>query len=200
MRWKSHVWCGTGENLEIISKDYLSSYFCYERREEVIDYVKEKYGIDHVAQIITFGTLGARAVIRDVGRVLNIAYNDVDKIAKNIPFSVGMTIEKALVANPELKKLYDEDETVKKIIDISKELEGLPRHASTHAAGVVISKKPVDEYVPLYMHQDSVTTQFTMTTLEELGLLKMDVWNVQYLNNLETETKVLGLYIIKSNF
>ncbi|MEG2789656.1 MAG: DNA polymerase III subunit alpha, partial [Romboutsia sp.] len=147
---------------------------CYERREEVIDYVKRKYGEDHVAQIITFGTMGAKAAIRDVGRVLDIPYNKVDKIAKEIPFALGMTIDKALETNPNLKALYDQDKETRETIDISKQIEGMLRHASTHAAGVVISKKPVDEYVPLYKHQDAITTQFTMTTLEELGLLKMD--------------------------
>nr|WP_330389009.1 DNA polymerase III subunit alpha [Tepidibacter thalassicus] len=148
--------------------------FCYERREEVIDYVKRKYGEDHVAQIITFGTMGAKAAIRDVGRVLDVSYADVDKIAKEIPFALGMTIDKALEVNKNLKRMYDEDKVVREIIDISRELEGMPRHASTHAAGVVISKESVDSYVPLYMHENSITTQFTMTILEELGLLKMD--------------------------
>lgn len=148
--------------------------FCYERREEVIDYVKRKYGDDHVAQIITFGTMGAKAAIRDVGRVLDISYAHVDKIAKEIPFAIGMTIDKALEINKDLKKMYDEDPVTKEIIDISRGVEGMPRHASTHAAGVVIAKESVDSYVPLYKHQDAITTQFTMTTLEELGLLKMD--------------------------
>ena len=148
--------------------------FCYERREEVIDYVKRKYGADHVAQIITFGTMGAKLAIRDVGRVLDIPYNKVDKIAKEIPNALGMTIDKALETNPNLKAMYEQDQETKTIINISKELEGMLRHASTHAAGVVISKNPIDEYVPLYKHQDAISTQFTMTTLEELGLLKMD--------------------------
>ena len=160
--------------MEIISKSYLSLYFCYERREEVIDYVKRKYGEDHVAQIITFGTMGAKLAIRDVGRVLDISYNKVDKIAKEIPNSLGMTIDKALETNPNLKEMYEQDQETKTIINISKQLEGMLRHASTHAAGVVISKNPIDEYVPLYKHQDAISTQFTMTTLEELGLLKMD--------------------------
>ncbi len=160
--------------MAIISKTYLSLYFCYERREEVIDYVKRKYGEDHVAQIITFGTMGAKLAIRDVGRVLDIPYNKVDKIAKEIPNALGMTIDKALETNPNLKSLYEQDQETKTIINISKELEGMLRHASTHAAGVVISKNPIDEYVPLYKHQDAISTQFTMTTLEELGLLKMD--------------------------
>lgn len=161
-------------NPERISMPDVDIDFCYERREKVIDYVKEKYCDDHVAQIITFGTLGARAAIRDVGRVLAIPYAEVDKVAKEIPFAIGMTIEKALDSNPIFKKIYDTDEKSRELIDIAKSVEGLPRHASTHAAGVVISKKPVDEYVPLYMHQNAITTQFPMTTLEELGLLKMD--------------------------
>ncbi|WLD29727.1 DNA polymerase III subunit alpha [Clostridioides difficile] len=161
-------------NPERISMPDIDIDFCYERREEVIDYVKRKYGDDHVAQIITFGTMGAKAAIRDVGRVLDIGYNKVDKIAKEIPFALGMTIDKALDTNPNLKDLYDQEPETKEIINISKQIEGMLRHASTHAAGVVISKNPVDEYVPLYKHQDAITTQFTMTTLEELGLLKMD--------------------------
>lgn len=161
-------------NPERISMPDIDIDFCYERREEVIDYVKEKYGEDKVAQIITFGTMAARAAIRDVGRVVNMPYNEVDKIAKQIPFAIGMTIEKALNMNPELKKIYDEDSQSKYLIDMAKRLEGMPRHASTHAAGVVISKKPLKEHVPLYVHDDNSTTQFTMGTLEELGLLKMD--------------------------
>lgn len=161
-------------NPERVTMPDIDIDFCYERREEVIDYVKRKYGIDHVAQIITFGTMGAKLAIRDVGRVLDIAYNKVDSVAKEIPFALGMTIDKAFDMNPTLRDLYETDHEVKEIIDISKEMEGMVRHASTHAAGVVISKKPVYEYVPLYKNQDSITTQFTMTTLEELGLLKMD--------------------------
>lgn len=161
-------------NPERVSMPDIDIDFCYERREEVIDYVKRKYGEDHVAQIITFGTMGAKAAIRDVGRVLDIPYNKVDKIAKEIPFALGMTIDKALDTNPNLRELYENDSETREIIDVSKQIEGMLRHASTHAAGVVISKNPVDEYVPLYKHQDAITTQFTMTTLEELGLLKMD--------------------------
>ena len=161
-------------NPERVSMPDIDIDFCYERREEVIDYVKRKYGDDHVAQIITFGTMKAKAAIRDVGRVLDIPYNKVDKIAKEIPFDLGMTIDKALEINPTLRDLYENDKETKEVIDISKQMEGMLRHASTHAAGVVISKKPIDEYVPLYKHQESISTQFTMTTLEELGLLKMD--------------------------
>ena len=166
-------------NPERVSMPDIDIDFCYERREEVIDYVKRKYGEDHVAQIITFGTMKAKAAIRDVGRVLDIPYNKVDKIAKEIPFDLGMTLDKALEINPELRNLYEQDDETKQVIDISRQMEGMLRHASTHAAGVVISKNPVDEYVPLYKHQESISTQFTMTTLEELGLLKMDVRNVK---------------------
>ncbi|MEA4845625.1 MAG: DNA polymerase III subunit alpha [Clostridiaceae bacterium] len=161
-------------NPERISMPDFDVDFCYERRQEVIDYVVGKYGKDRVAQIITFGTMAARAAIRDVGRALNIPYAQVDMIAKKIPFELGMTIEKALETNPELRELYAGDETAKQLIDMSKAVEGMPRHSSTHAAGVVISKKAVTEYVPLQMNEDVITTQFTMGTLEELGLLKMD--------------------------
>lgn len=161
-------------NPERISMPDIDIDFCYEKRERVIEYVRKKYGDDHVSQIITFGTLGARASIRDVGRVMGISYSDVDKIAKEIPFALNMTIDRALETNPSLRKLYEEDNKAKELIDVARNVEGLPRHASTHAAGVVISKDPVDTYVPLYTHQNSVTTQFPMTTLEELGLLKMD--------------------------
>lgn len=161
-------------NPERVTMPDIDIDFCYEKREEVIEYVKRKYGKDHVAQIITFGTMGAKLAIRDVGRVLDIPYNKADSIAKEIPFALGMTIDKAFDVNPNIVQMYDNDEEVKEVIDISKKLEGMLRHASTHAAGVVISKNPVYEYVPLYKNQDSITTQFTMTTLEELGLLKMD--------------------------
>jgi len=161
-------------NPERVSMPDIDIDFCYERREEVIDYVKQKYGEDKVAQIITFGTMAARAAIRDVGRVINMPYNEVDKIAKQIPFAIGMTIDKALKMNPEFKKIYEEDRQGSYLIDMAKRLEGMPRHASTHAAGVVIAKKPLKEHVPLYVHDDNSTTQFTMGTLEELGLLKMD--------------------------
>ncbi len=161
-------------NPERISMPDFDVDFCYERRQEVIDYVIRKYGKERVAQIITFGTMAARAAIRDVGRALNIPYAQVDIIAKKIPFEIGMTIERAIEVSHELKSLYDEDETVKQLLDMSKALEGMPRHASTHAAGVVISKKDVTEYVPLQKNDDVVTTQFPMGTLEELGLLKMD--------------------------
>ena len=162
-------------NPERVSMPDIDVDFCYERRQEVIDYVTRKYGKDCVAQIVTFGTLAARGVIRDVGRVMDLTYAYVDSISKMIPQELGITIDKALKMNPDLKKLYDTDETVTNLIDMAKRLEGLPRHCSMHAAGVVICQKPVDEYVPLSRAADgTITTQFIMTTLEELGLLKMD--------------------------
>ena len=162
-------------NPERVSMPDIDVDFCYERRQEVIDYVVGKYGKDRVVQIVTFGTLAARGVIRDVGRVMDMPYAFVDSIAKMIPQEPKMTIEKALKVNPELRKMCEDDEEVKYLIEMAKRLEGLPRHSSMHAAGVVISQKSVDEYVPLSRAADgSVTTQFTMTTLEQLGLLKMD--------------------------
>ena len=162
-------------NPERVSMPDIDVDFCFERRQEVIDYVVRKYGKDRVVQIVTFGTMAARGVIRDVGRVMDLPYAQCDTIAKMIPNELNITIDKALSMNPELRNLYQSDETVKKLIDMSKRLEGLPRHTSMHAAGVVISQKSVDEYVPLSRASDgSIVTQFTMTTLEELGLLKMD--------------------------
>jgi DNA polymerase-3 subunit alpha len=161
-------------NPERVSMPDIDIDFCFERRQEVIDYVVEKYGEDKVAQIITFGTMAARGAIRDVGRALNMPYAQVDVIAKQIPFELGMTIEKALEMNKALKEMYERDEETRYLIDAAKAVEGLPRHASTHAAGVVISKEPIDTYVPLYLHEKGVSTQFPMGTLEELGLLKMD--------------------------
>ncbi len=162
-------------NPERVSMPDIDVDFCFERRQEVIDYVVRKYGKDRVVQIVTFGTLAARGVIRDVGRVLDMPYAQVDVIAKMIPQELNITIDKALQMNPEFRKAYEEQEDIRGLIDTAKRLEGLPRHTSMHAAGVVISQKDVDEYVPLSRAQDgSITTQFTMTTLEELGLLKMD--------------------------
>ena len=162
-------------NPERVSMPDIDVDFCFERRQEVIDYVVRKYRTDRVVQIVTFGTMAAKGVIRDVGRVMDLPYAFVDSIAKMIPQELNITLDKALVMNPELKKLYTENEQVHELIDMSKRLEGLPRHTSMHAAGVVISQKAVEEYVPLSLGSDgSVTTQFTMTTLEELGLLKMD--------------------------
>jgi DNA polymerase III subunit alpha len=161
-------------NPERVSLPDIDIDFCYERRSEVIDYVIQKYGSEKVAQIITFGTMAARAVIRDVGRAYDMPYSDVDKIAKMIPSELKMTIDKALHINKDLAEIYATDLQVKQLIDTSKRLEGLTRHSSVHAAGVVICDRPVHEYVPLNASEDSITTQFTMGTLEELGLLKMD--------------------------
>mgnify|MGYP002477347386 CR=1 FL=1 len=161
-------------NPERVSMPDIDIDFCYERRGEVIDYVIQKYGAEKVAQIITFGTMAAKAVIRDVGRAYDLPYSEVDKIAKMVPQELNMTITKALSMNKDLKALYDEDRQVKTLIDTSKRLEGLVRHSSIHAAGVVICDRPVYEYVPLNASDDAVTTQFPMGTLEELGLLKMD--------------------------
>ncbi len=161
-------------NPERVSMPDIDIDFCYERREEVIDYVVEKYGDDKVAQIVTFGTMAARGAIRDVGRAMNFSYQEVDFIAKRIPMELGITIKKALQMNEKLRELYETDDDVKELIDISRKVEGLPRHTSTHAAGVVISKLPITEYVPLSRNKDIITTQYNMTELEELGLLKMD--------------------------
>lgn len=161
-------------NPERISMPDIDSDFCYERRQEVIDYVVEKYGKPNVAQIITFGTMAARACIRDVGRAMNYPYGEVDQIAKMIPRVLNITISDALTMNSELKNAYDTDVRVKELIDVALRLEGLPRHSSTHAAGVVISGKPLVEYVPLQRQEEAIVTQFPMGTLEELGLLKMD--------------------------
>ena len=161
-------------NPERISMPDIDIDFCFERRGEVIDYVVQKYGKDRVAQIITFGTMAARAAIRDVGRALAIPYAEVDKIAKMIPMQLGMTLDKALKLSPDLKQAYENDHRIHELINTALLLEGMPRHASTHAAGVVIAKEPVTEYVPLYQTDGNISTQFPMTTLEELGLLKMD--------------------------
>jgi DNA polymerase-3 subunit alpha len=161
-------------NPERVSMPDFDIDFCYERRQEVIDYVNRKYGADHVAQIITFGTMKARAVTRDVGRALAMPYADVDRIAKMIPSDLGMTLTKALAMSNELKAAYEEEDDTRKLMDMSLRLEGLSRHAGTHAAGVVICDKPVIEYVPLNLNDGVVTTQFPMGTCEELGLLKMD--------------------------
>lgn len=161
-------------NIERVSMPDIDMDFCYERRQEVIDYATRKYGEDKVAQIITFGTMAAKAAVRDVGRVLGMPYSTCDEISKMIPNELKITIHKALEMNKKLRELYDKDSKIKKLIDTSVSVEGMPRHASTHAAGVVITKEPVSDYVPLYRNGDLISTQFTMTTLEELGLLKMD--------------------------
>lgn len=161
-------------NPERISMPDFDVDFCYEKRDKVIEYVCEKYGYDHVSQIITFGTMSARMVIRDVARVLDVPYAEADKLAKMIPNEIHITIQKAMEQNRELKDLYETDMEIKKLLDIAMALEGMPRQASTHACGIVITKDPVDTYVPLYVREGNISTQFIMTTLEELGLLKMD--------------------------
>ncbi len=177
-------------NPERVTMPDIDVDFCFERRQEVIDYVVRKYGKDRVVQIVTFGTLAARGVIRDVGRVMDLPYAFVDSIAKMIPQELNITIDKALKMNPELRRTYESDEQVKYLIDMSRRLEGLPRHSSMHAAGVVISQKSIDEYVPLSRASDgSITTQFTMTTLEELGLLKMDFLGLRTLTVIQNAVK-----------
>lgn len=186
-------------NPERISMPDIDSDFCYERRQEIIDYVVDKYGVNNVSQIITFGTMAARACIRDVGRAMNYPYSEVDRIAKMIPTVLGITIDKALDMNPELKAAYDDDERVKELIDVARDLEGLPRHSSTHAAGVVIASNPLVEYVPLQKNEDMIVTQFTMGTLEELGLLKMDFLGLRTLTVMQDTIKNiednLGIHI-----
>ena len=179
-------------NPERVSMPDIDVDFCFERRQEVIDYVRRKYGDDCVVQIVTFGTLAARGVIRDVGRVLDMPYAQVDTIAKMIPQELNITIDKALGMNPEFRKAYEEQEDIHRLIDLAKRLEGLPRHTSMHAAGVVISQKDVSEYVPLSRAQDgSIVTQFTMTTLEELGLLKMDFLGLRTLTVIQNAVKMI---------
>ncbi|MDE7258846.1 MAG: DNA polymerase III subunit alpha, partial [Lachnospiraceae bacterium] len=189
-------------NPERVSMPDIDVDFCFERRQEVIDHVNRKYGSDKVVQIVTFGTMAAKGVIRDVGRVMDLPYSFVDSIAKMIPNeqNQGVPIAKALEMNPEFRKLYNEDEQVHTLIDMSKRLEGLPRHTSTHAAGVVICPAAADNFVPLSRGVDgSVTTQFTMTTIEELGLLKMDFLGLRTLtviqNAVEMVEKSTGKYI-----
>ncbi len=179
-------------NPERVTMPDIDIDFCVERRQEVIDYVSKKYGKDRVVQIVTFGTLAARGVIRDVGRVMDLPYAFVDNIAKQIPEELGITIDKALDMNRELHTLYEKDESIKRLIDMSRRLEGLPRHTSMHAAGVVISSKEVDEFVPLSRGSDgAIITQFTMTTLEELGLLKMDFLGLRNLTVLQNAVKLI---------
>ncbi len=180
-------------NPERVSMPDIDVDFCYERRGEVIDYVVRKYGKENVAQIVTFGTLAARGVIRDVGRVMDLPYALCDTIAKMVPMELGITIEKALKMNQELRTLYETDEKIRQLIDMARRLEGLPRHTSMHAAGVVICRKAVDEYVPLSRAQDgSLTTQFTMTALEELGLLKMDFLGLRTLTVIRDACRMAG--------
>ncbi len=179
-------------NPERVSMPDIDVDFCFERRQEVIDYVVEKYGKDRVVQIVTFGTLAARGVLRDVGRVMDMPYGFVDSIARMVPQELNITLDKAMQMNPEFRSLYESNEQVKELVDMSKRLEGLPRHTSMHAAGVVISRKSVDEYVPLSRAQDgSLTTQFTMTTLEELGLLKMDFLGLRTLTVIQNAVNLV---------
>ena len=178
-------------NPERVSMPDIDVDFCYVRRPEVIEYVTNKYGKDRVAQIVTFGTMAARNAIRDVGRALNIPYNEVDVVAKQVPNELHITIDKALSVNPELKKMYDEQPQVRELIDTARDLEGMPRHASTHAAGVVITKDPVDTYVPLARNDEQMVTQFPMTTLEELGLLKMDFLGLRNLTVIADAEKMI---------
>ncbi|NLH00615.1 MAG: DNA polymerase III subunit alpha, partial [Clostridiales bacterium] len=182
-------------NPERISMPDIDIDFCVERRGEVIDYVNRKYGADHVAQIVTFGTMAARAVIRDVGRVLNISYAECDAVAKQVPMAPGITLDEALKLSKPLREMYENDNRIKELIDTAKALEGMPRHASMHAAGVVISGKPLYEYVPLAKNDESVVCQFTMTTLEELGLLKMDFLGLRNLTVLEGATRLVRKFM-----
>ena len=193
-------------NPERVSMPDIDSDFCYERRQEVIDYVVEKYGESNVSQIITFGTMAPRVCIRDVGRAMNYSYSEVDRIAKMIPTMLGITIEKALELNPELKLAYDSEERIKTLIDVAKDLEGLPRHSSTHAAGVVIASRPLVEYVPLQKNDEMIVTQFGMGTLEELGLLKMDFLGLRTLTvmndaiNMVKENRNIDIDLDKIDF
>ena len=186
-------------NPERVSMPDIDVDFCFERRQEVIDYVTRKYGKDRVTQIITFGTLAARGVIRDVGRVMDLPYGFVDTIAKMVPNELNMTLDKALQQNPELKSSYESDERITRLIDMARRLEGLPRHSSVHAAGVVICSEPAEDLVPLARAQDgSVTTQFTMTTIEELGLLKMDFLGLRTLTVLQNAVRMANESIVKA--
>ena len=178
-------------NPERISMPDFDVDFDYERRGEVIEYVERRYGKDHVSQIITFGTMAARMVIRDVGRVLDYPYSETDKLAKMIPMEVHITIAKALEQNRELKEIYENDEQVKQLLDIAMKLEGMPRQASTHACGIVITKDPVDSYVPLYVNEGNISTQYTMNLLEELGLLKMDFLGLRTLTVINDTEKLV---------
>ena len=181
-------------NPERISMPDFDVDFADDRRQDVINYVSKLYGHDHVSQIITFGTMSARMVIRDVGRVLDFPYGETDKLAKMIPNELHITIKKALEQNRELKELYETDETIRNILNISMALEGMPRQASTHACGVVITKDPVDTYVPLYVRDGSISTQYIMTTLEELGLLKMDFLGLRTLTVISDAIKLVKEY------
>ncbi len=178
-------------NPERVSMPDFDVDFCYERRGEVIDYVAEKYGRDHVAQIVTFGTMAARQAIRDVGRVMGLSYAEVDSVAKNVPFALNMTIDRAMKENKTLADIYESDPTLRHLIDVARRLEGMPRHASVHAAGVVITEGPVSDYVPLAENRGAVVTQFTMNTVAELGLLKIDFLGLRYLTVLSDAEKAV---------
>ena len=180
-------------NPERVSMPDIDMDFCQARRGEVIDYVMEKYGSDHVAQIVTFGTMAARAAIRDVGRAMNFTYAETDAVAKLVPTTLHITIEEALKVSPQLKAMYDADERIRRLIDMAQALEGMPRNTSTHAAGVVITKLPVYDYVPLARNDDTIVTQFTMTTLEELGLLKMDFLGLRNLTVIDDAQKLIRI-------
>ncbi|MEG2119264.1 MAG: DNA polymerase III subunit alpha, partial [Pseudoflavonifractor sp.] len=188
---KYHLFFERFLNPERVTMPDIDIDFCIRRRQEVIDYVNRKYGSDHVAQIVTFGTMAARGAIRDVGRALNVPYADVDVVAKQVPFALHITLEEALKLSKPLKDSYEGDERIHKLIDTAKSIEGMPRHASTHAAGVVITKRPVWEYVPLAKNDESVVTQYSMTTLEELGLLKMDFLGLRNLTVLDDAVKLV---------
>ena len=181
-------------NPERVSMPDIDMDFGDTRRGEVVDYVRRKYGDDHVAQIVTFGTMAARAAIRDVGRALNMTYAEVDVVAKLVPTALHITIKDALKLSKQLSDLYETDERVRRLIDMAQALEGMPRHASTHAAGVVITKRPVYEYVPLARNDESIVCQYTMVTLEELGLLKMDFLGLRNLTVLDDAVKMVQKY------
>ncbi len=182
-------------NPERVSMPDFDIDFCYYRRSEVINYVSEKYGKDHVAQVVTFGTLAAKAAIRDVGRVMGIAYSEIDKLAKTIPVSLNMTIDRALQESTELYKLYNDEPKLKAVVDIAKSIEGMPRNTSTHAAAVVITDKPVSEYVPLSLNGDCVVTQYTMNGIADLGLLKIDFLGLRYLTVIHEVAKKVNIDI-----
>ena len=173
-------------NLERISMPDIDTDFCYKRRDEVIEYVRNRYGYDNVSQITTFGTMAARAVVRDVGRALGMSYATVDEVAKLIPRELDITLDKALDVTPELRELYESDSSITRLIDISRALEGMPRHASTHAAGVVITERPTREYVPVSVNEDMPLTQFGMETVADLGLLKFDFLGLRYLTIIDS--------------
>lgn len=182
-------------NPERVSMPDFDIDFCYERRQEVIDYVTRKYGADHVAQIVTFGTLAARAAIRDVGRVMGMPYAAVDAVAKLVPRDLHISLDQAIKKSAPLRKLMAEDPKVQELLDTARQIEGMPRNASTHAAGVVITRDPVASYVPLATNDDVVVTQYIMTTLEELGLLKMDFLGLRTLTVIHDAARAANIDI-----